>query len=117
MSTSRRMASTPSDRFSLSKTGSAPSSNRPCHSFIWLCCQTGAHGIRKFEQMVRSFGRAVIQAEGRLPAGDRHGSFEQSQGDRSSNRFLGLIEERVQRFAQRTEPAALVNELRVGHRK
>src|SRR2546427_12718253 len=42
MSTSRRTASIPSDRFIFSKTGSLSSSNRPCQSFILIHHQARA---------------------------------------------------------------------------
>src|SRR6267142_1740559 len=60
ISTSRRTASTPSDRFIFSKTGSLSSSNRPCQSFIVIGHQPGTHGRRQAEKVDESFGVMVI---------------------------------------------------------
>src|SRR5256885_8451544 len=85
MSTSRRTASIPSDRFIFSKTGSLSSSNRPCQSFILLCHQAGTYCGGQAEEVNEPFGIALVisagiercnvfpvQAERRLSALDGH---------------------------------------------
>src|SRR3989442_4389074 len=64
ISTSRRTASIPSDRFIFSKTGSLSSSNRPCHSFILIHHQPGSHGGRQAEKVDEAFGIMMIVAAG-----------------------------------------------------
>src|SRR5436309_12932696 len=64
MSTSRRTASMPSDRFIFSKTGSLSSSNRPCHSFILIHHQPGTHCSRKAEKINEPLGVVRIVTAG-----------------------------------------------------
>src|SRR5262244_1551448 len=94
MSTSRRTASTPSDRFIFSKTGSLSSSNRPCHSFILIHHQPRPYGSRQTEKIDKALGVVMIvtagvkrrdvlpiQAEWRYAALYGHGVFVQAHGD------------------------------------
>src|SRR5262245_13418464 len=105
ISTSRRTASTASDRFSLSKTGSLSSSNRPCHSFILFHHQPRSHGSRQAEKIDESLGvvmivRAGVERCDILPVeaewGDAalhgHGAFVEAHGNRSRYDFLCLVE-------------------------
>src|ERR1700757_4046932 len=64
MSTSRRTASIPSDRFIFSKTGSLSSSNRPCHSFILIHHQSRPHRSRKTEEIDKALGVVMIVTAG-----------------------------------------------------
>src|SRR5437763_464579 len=64
MSTSRRTASIPSDRFIFSKTGSLSSSNRPCHSFILIHHQPRPHRSRQAEKIDETLGVMMIVAAG-----------------------------------------------------
>src|ERR1700758_1227218 len=64
ISTSRRTASIPSDRFIFSKTGSLSSSNRPCHSFILLHHQPGPHRSRESEEIDKALGIVMIVTAG-----------------------------------------------------
>src|SRR5262245_42108066 len=122
ISTSRRMASTLSDRFSFSKTGSLSSSNRPCHSFILIDHQPGSHRCRQAEQVNETFGVMMIvgagikrcdvlsvQAEWRNPALYGHRALVQRHRHRTGDDFLRLFEERVKSLAERREPLAFIN--------
>src|SRR5437763_8328231 len=64
ISTSRRTASMPSDRFIFSKTGSLSSSNRPCHSFILIHHQPRPHGRRQAEEIDKALGIVMIVTGG-----------------------------------------------------
>src|SRR5712691_11092012 len=64
ISTSRRTASIPSDRFIFSKTGSLSSSNRPCHSFILIHHQPRSYRLRQAEKVDETFGVMLIVAAG-----------------------------------------------------
>src|SRR5215813_8586223 len=64
ISTSRRTASTPSDRFIFSKTGSLSSSNRPCHSFILLNHQPRPHSCGQTEKVDEPFSVMMIVRAG-----------------------------------------------------
>src|SRR2546425_6509620 len=64
MSTSRRTASIPSDRFIFSKTGSLSSSNRPCQSFILIHHQPRPHRSRQTEEIDEALGIVMIVAAG-----------------------------------------------------
>src|SRR5437667_7905000 len=64
MSTSRRTASIPSDRFIFSKTGSLSSSNRPCQSFILLHHQPRSYRRRQAEKVDETLGVMMIVAAG-----------------------------------------------------
>src|SRR5207237_9659594 len=64
ISTSRRTASIPSDRFIFSKTGSLSSSNRPCHSFILMHHQPRSYRCRQTEKVDEPFGVLMIVTAG-----------------------------------------------------
>src|SRR5437016_1734483 len=64
MSTSRRTASIPSERFIFSKTGSLSSSNRPCHSFILIYHQPRPHRSRQTEKIDEALGIVMIVTAG-----------------------------------------------------
>src|SRR5437660_11031682 len=64
MSTSRRTASIPSDRFIFSKTGSLSSSNRPCQSFILIHHQPRPHRSRQTEEIDEALGIVMIVTAG-----------------------------------------------------
>src|SRR5262245_25083749 len=126
MSTSRRTASIPSDRFIFSKTGSLSSSNRPCHSFILLFHQSGTYCSRQAEQVNKSFGIALvvagriercnvfsIEAEWRFTALDRHRAFAEAQRHGTRHDLLRLGEECIERLSQWREPLAVINKLRI----
>src|ERR1044071_4784066 len=126
ISTSRRTASTPSDRFIFSKTGSLSSSNRPCHSFILVHHQPGPHRCRQAEKIDEALGVMMIvaagvegcdvlpvQAEGGYAALHNHGAFVETHRHGSRHHFLCFLEECVQGFPQRREPLAFVDHLRV----
>src|SRR5262245_15334991 len=101
MSTSRRTASTASDRFIFSKTGSLSSSNRPCHSFILFHHQPRSHCSRQAEQIDEAFGVVMIvragvkgcdvlavQAEWRYSAGHSHRALVKTHCDGAGHDFL-----------------------------
>src|SRR5262249_10843998 len=126
MSTSRRTASTPSDRFIFSKTGSLSSSNRPCHSLILIHHQPRSHCGGQTEKIDEALGVVMIvrarvkgcdvlsvQAEWRYAALHGHGAFVQTHSHGASHDFLCLIEESVKCFPQRSEPLTLIDHLRV----
>src|SRR5262249_37209256 len=111
ISTSRRTASTPSDRFIFSKTGSLSSSNRPCHSFILIRHQTRSHCSRQTEEINKPFGVVMIvcagvkrcdvltiETERGHTALYRHRPLIQAHGHRTGHDFLCLLEERVKCF-------------------
>src|SRR3989449_11461935 len=68
MSTSRRTASIPSDRFIFSKTGSLSSSNRPCQSFILIHHQARADSGGQTEKIDEGLG-AVVSLSARIEKG------------------------------------------------
>src|SRR6266404_1912074 len=126
MSTSRRTASIPSDRFIFSKTGSLSSSNRPCHSFILVLHQPRPHSGRQAEKIDEPFGVVMIvragvkrcdvlsiETEWRYTALHSHRAFVEAHHYRASHDFLCLVEERVECFAERCEPLAFVDHLRI----
>src|SRR5437870_1063064 len=119
ISTSKRTASIPSDRFIFSKTGSLSSSNRPCQSFILLLHQAGTDRRRKAEKVDEPLGVVMvistgveggdvlpIQAERRLAALHGHRTFTETHRNGTRNDFLRLREKRVESFSQRREPMA-----------
>src|SRR5215471_18312483 len=127
MSTSRRTASIPSDRFIFSKTGSLSSSNRPCHSFILFHHQPGPHGSRQPEEIDEALGVVMIvtagvkgcdvlsiQAEWRYAALHSHRALVEAHRNGAGHDLLGFIEERVERLPQRIEPLSFIHHLRVG---
>src|SRR5215813_7380408 len=108
ISTSRRTASIPSDRFIFSKTGSLSSSNRPCHSFILLFHQTGTYCDGQAEQIneplcivlvisgsIEGCNVLSIETEGRFPASDGHRTFAEAECYGTGNDFLSLPKESV----------------------
>src|ERR1041384_2001996 len=112
MSTSRRMASMPSDRFNFSKTGSLSSSNRPCHSFILVEHQPGPHGGGQTEKIDEALSIVMVvtagieewevrpvQAEWRNAAPHGHRAFVESHGDGTGHHFLSFFEERIERLS------------------
>src|SRR5215475_5311216 len=128
MSTSRRTASTPSDRFIFSKTGSLSSSNRPCHSFILIHHQPRPHSRRQTEKIDEALGVVMIvragvkrcdvlsvQAEWRYATFHSHRAFVQAHCDRAGHDFLCLVEESVECFTERSKPLAFVDHLGVCH--
>src|SRR5207253_2051222 len=130
MSTSRRTASMPSDRFIFSKTGSLSSSNRPCHSFILIHHQPRPHGSRQAEKIDEALGVVMIvtagvkgcdvltvEAEWGQAALYGHRAFVEAHRDGAGHDFLRLIEERVERFPERSEPLAFVDHLGIGDRQ
>src|SRR5206468_9200462 len=103
MSTSRRTASIPSDRFIFSKTGSLSSSNRPCQSFILIHHQARADSGGQTEKIDEALGVVVIvaariergnvlpvEAERRLAALHGHRAFIKAHRHRAGHDFLGL---------------------------
>src|SRR6185503_4136679 len=125
-STSRRTASTGSDRFIFSKTGSWSSSNRPCQSFILLQVELRSNGCRESEEVDESFGVVLVVIAGierrdigavetvrRRAALHRQVAFVKPQRDGARHDFLSLRDERVESFAQRREPVAFVDKLGV----
>src|SRR5207247_8376128 len=108
MSTSRRTASIPSDRFIFSKTGSLSSSNRPCHSFILIHHQPRPHGSRQTEKIDEALGVVMIvtagvkgsdvlpvEAERRYAALHHHRTLVKAHGNGAGHDFLCFVEERV----------------------
>src|SRR5262245_42088927 len=104
MSTSKRTASTPSDRFIFSKTGSLSSSNRPCHSFILIDHQPRSHCRRQAEKIDEPFGVVMVvragikrcdvlpvQAEWRYATLHSHRAFVQAHCNRAGHDFLCLV--------------------------
>src|SRR5262245_29006593 len=124
ISTSRRTASIPSDRFIFSKTGSLSSSNRPCHSFILIDHQPRSYRCRQAEKIDKSFGVVMIvragvkrcdvlavEAEWRYAALHSHRAFVKAHCHGAGHDFLSFVEERVECFPQRREPLAFVDHL------
>src|SRR5207248_6397844 len=124
MSTSRRTASIPSDRFIFSKTGSLSSSNRPCHSFILIHHQPRPHRSRQTEKIDEALGIMMIvtagiergdvlpvQTEWRFPTLDGHCAFVKAHRHRAGHNFLCFREECVESFSERREPMAFVDHL------
>src|SRR5215831_7628654 len=127
ISTSRRTASIPSDRFSFSKTGSLSSSNRPCHSFILVHHQPRPHRSRQTEEIDETLGVVLIvtagvkgcdvlsvQAEWRYAAFHSHRALVEAHRNGAGHDFLCLVEKCVERFPQRIEPLSFVDHLRIG---
>src|SRR5437867_8351306 len=127
MSTSRRTASIPSDRFIFSKTGSLSSSNRPCHSFILMHHQPRSYRCRQAEKVDEPFGVMMIvtagvercdvlpvKAEWRFAALHSHRALVELHCHRAGHDFLCFREERVERFPQRSEPLAFIHHLGIG---
>src|SRR2546422_8365560 len=109
MSTSRRTASTPSDRFIFSKTGSPSSSNLPCQSFILVHHQARPDSGGQAEKIDEAFGIVVIvsagikrcdvlpvQAECRFAALHRHRAFVETHCHGAGHDFLRFREECVE---------------------
>src|SRR6266478_4276363 len=126
MSTSRRTASIPSDRFIFSKTGSLSSSNRPCHSFILIHHQPRPHRSRQTEKIDEALGVVMIvtagiercdvlpvQTEWRFATLHGHGAFIKAHRHRAGHNFLCFREERIECFPERRKPMAFVDHLRI----
>src|SRR6266850_133941 len=122
MSTSRRTASIPSDRFIFSKTGSLSSSNRPCQSFIVIGHQPGTYRGREAEKVDESLGVMMIvtagiercniltvETEGRLAALHRHRASVKGHGHGPGHDFLSLRKEGIEGFSERREPLSVVD--------
>src|SRR5881628_2977325 len=127
MSTSRRTASIPSDRFIFSKTGSPSSSNRPCQSLILIHHQARPDGGGQAEKIDEAFGIMVVvtarikrsdvlpvQAEWRPAALHGHRAFVKAHCHGAGHDFLRFGEERIECFSQRSKPMALIHHLRIG---
>src|SRR5215470_895300 len=106
MSTSRRTASMPSDRFIFSNIGSLSSSNRPCHSFILVHHQPRPHRSRQAEEIDEALGVMMIvaagvercdvltvEAEWRCAALHGHGALVEAHRYRTGDDFLCFREE------------------------
>src|SRR5262249_13464293 len=128
ISTSRRTASTPSDRFIFSKTGSLSSSNRPCHSFILVHHQPRSYRCRQTEKLDETIGVMMIvaagfkrcdvlpvEAEWRFAALHGHRALVEAHCHGAGHDFLRFCEERVERFPQRSKPLAFIHHLRVSN--
>src|SRR5207244_7870291 len=122
MSTSRRTASIPSERFIFSKTGSLSSSNRPCHSFILIYHQPRPHRSRQTEKIDEALGIVMIvaagiercdvlpvQTEWRLAALHGHRALVEAHRHGAGHDFLCLAEEGIERFSERCEPLAFID--------
>src|SRR5215471_10615086 len=130
MSTSRRTASVPSDRFIFSKTGSLSSSNRPCHSFILIHHQPRSNRCRQTEKIDKALGVVMIvragvkrcdvlsiQAEWRYATLHSHRAFVQAHCNGAGHDFLCLVEESVECFTEGSKPLAFVDHLGVCDRE
>src|SRR5207244_10817854 len=117
MSTSRRTASIPSDRFIFSKTGSLSSSNRPCHSFILIHHQPRPHRSRQAEKIDEALGIVMIVAAGiercdvlavetewRFAALDGHRALVEAYRHGAGDHFLCLAVEGIERLSSRSAP-------------
>src|SRR2546422_8142270 len=124
MSTSRRTASTPSDRFIFSKTGSPSSSNLPCQSFILVHHQARPDRGGQAEKIDEAFGIVVIvaarikrgdvlpvQTEWRFAALHGHRAVVKAHCYGAGHDFLSFREERIECFSQRSKPMALIDHL------
>src|SRR5438105_13915941 len=113
MSTSRRTASIPSDRFIFSKTGSLSSSNRPCHSFILIHHQPRPHRCRQAEKIDEALGIVMVvtagiercdvlpvQTEWRLAPLHGHRALVEAHCHGAGHDFLCLAKERIERFSE-----------------
>ncbi len=58
-----------------------------------------------------------VKRKGRLAADGLDAAFVEAQGDFAGGGFAGLIEKCVQRFAQRREPEAVINQLGIIERE